>query len=487
MRTIVWFRGKDLRVSDHAPLRDAAASGEVVPLFVLDPYFFASQRAREFPHRMQFLLDSLTVLEASLLRLGSRLLIVPGRSVDIVPRLAREWSADRVVAHRWVEPFARERDRRVAEALGEGFQLYEGETLLAPGTLRTRAGSPYTVFTAFARAFRAAAAIEEPLPAPKTLPAVPASISPPTVAVPTCGELGIECNPAILDGGEAAARLRLERYLRDASDCYAANRDRMDLAGTSRLSADIKFGTLSIRQVWHAVSEVQDATAAGEAFLNELVWREFNYSTLWDRPELLERPFRAEFAGFPWRHDERAWQAWTVGQTGYPVVDASARQLLEEGFVHNRARMVSASFLTKHLLIDYRLGEAHYMKYLTDGDWAQNNAGWQWSAGCGCDAQPYFRIFNPTIQGQRFDPTGEYVRRWVPELARLPTRYLHRPWEAPARVLRDARVELDKTYPRPIVVHAFARERFLALAARHLDRKRHRAGAPGAKRRTRHG
>jgi len=481
MRTIVWFRGKDLRVSDHAPLRDAAASGEVIPLFVLDPYFFAPHRVREFPHRIQFLLDSLATLDASLVRLGSRLLVVAGRSVDVVPRLASEWSADRVVAHRWVEPFARERDRRVGEALRDRFQLYEGETLLAPGTLRTQTGSPYTVFTAFARAFRRTAAIDEPLPAPKALPAVPPSVSGSTTAIPTCQELGIRRNPAVLEGGEHAARLRLERYLRDASDSYAANRDRMDLDGTSRLSADIKFGTLSIRQVWHMVSEVQDATASGEAFLNELIWREFNYSTLWDRPELLERPFRAEFAGFPWRHDEQAWQAWTAGKTGYPLIDASARQLLEEGFVHNRARMVSASFLSKHLLIDYRRGEAHYMKYLTDGDWAQNNAGWQWSAGCGCDAQPYFRIFNPVIQGQRFDPTGEYVRRWVPELESVPTRYLHRPWDAPARVLQDARIELEKTYPRPIVAHAFARERFLALAARHLNRKRRRAGASRAR------
>ena len=172
--------------------------------------------------------------------------------------------------------------------------------------------------------------------------------------------------------------------------------------------------------------------------------------------------------GFPWRDDEERWQAWVAGKTGYPIVDAAARQLLGEGFVHNRARMISASFLTKHLLIDYRRGEAHYMKHLTDGDWAQNNAGWQWSAGCGCDAQPYFRIFNPVTQGKKFDPLGNYVRRWVPELRRMPARYIHNPWESPDDVLLAADVRLDATYPRPIVEHRPARERFLVLAAGHV-------------------
>jgi deoxyribodipyrimidine photo-lyase len=244
----------------------------------------------------------------------------------------------------------------------------------------------------------------------------------------------------------------------------------MDLAGTSRLSADLKFGTLTTRQVWSAVESALGGSNAARSFLNELVWREFTHSTLWDRPELLETPFRPAFAGFPWKVDEALWQVWVAGKTGYPVVDAAARQLLGEGFVHNRARMISASFLTKHLLIDYRRGEAHYMKYLTDGDWAQNNAGWQWSAGCGCDAQPYFRIFNPVTQGKKFDPEGDYVRRWVPELGRMPARFVHHPWEAPDVVLDAAGVRLGETYPRPVVEHRFARERFLAVAAQHLKR-----------------
>jgi deoxyribodipyrimidine photo-lyase len=469
-RTIVWFRGKDLRISDHAPLRDAADAGEVIPLFVLDPYFFAPARARELPHRMQFLLDSLSALEAALAKRGSRLLFVAGKSVEVVPRLVREWNADRVVAQRWVEPFARERDRRIREALGAKFELYEGETLMPPGTLRTGAGKPYSVFSQFARVFRETAMIGKPLPPPRTLPPLPRDIRARVTVIPTCEQLGIERNPALLHGGEHAAKARLKRFLRDAAAAYPEHRDRMDLPGTSRLSADLKFGTISARRVWTAVENALDGTPAARSFLNELVWREFTHSTLWDRPELLEKPFRPGFAGFPWQYDEELWQAWVVGKTGYPVVDAAARQLLGEGFVHNRARMISASFLCKHLLIDYRRGEAHYMKYLTDGDWAQNNAGWQWSAGCGCDAQPYFRIFNPVTQGEKFDPEGNYVRRWVPELAKMPARYIHNPSEAPEAVLRAAGVRLDKSYPRPVVDHRFARERFLAVAAQYLKR-----------------
>ncbi|MCU0693408.1 MAG: DNA photolyase family protein [Polyangiaceae bacterium] len=469
-RTIVWFRGKDLRISDHAPLWTALVGGEVIPLFVLDPYFFAPTRARELPHRMQFLLDSLRGLEAAIAARGSRLLVVEGKSVEVVPRLASEWKADRVVAQRWVEPFARERDRRIREALGAKFDLYEGETLLPPGTLRTGLGKPYSVFSQFARVFRDTATSGKPLPSPRTLPPVASDVGVRATQIPTCEGLGIARNPELLHGGEQAAEARLRRFLRDAAAAYPEHRERMDLPGTSRLSADLKFGTISVRQVWTAVENALDGTPAARSFLNELVWREFTHSTLWDRPELLEKPFRPAFVGFPWQYEEDLWQAWVVGKTGYPVVDAAARQLLGEGFVHNRARMISASFLCKHLLIDYRRGEAHYMKYLTDGDWAQNNAGWQWSAGCGCDAQPYFRIFNPVAQGEKFDPEGNYVRRWVPELAKMPARYIHNPSEAPDAVRRAAGVGLDESYPRPVVDHRFARERFLAMAARHLKR-----------------
>jgi deoxyribodipyrimidine photo-lyase len=472
MRTLVWFRGKDLRVSDHAPLADAVRGGEVVPLFVLDPFFFEPGRARELPHRMQFLLESLHELSQTIGSLGSRLVVVRGRSVDVVPRLAAAWKVNRVVAHRWVEPFGRERDRRVAEALRVPFTLYEGETLLPPGTLRTAAGTPYSVFTPFARAFLAAAAIAADISEPRSLPPLPADIVAPEEPVPAPEALGLARNPRLVAGGERAARARLHRFLAGPASGYAVGRDRLDQDGTSRLSQDLKFGTLSVRAVWNAIWRALGDAPGARVFRNEIIWREFAHSTLWDRPDVLDRPFRPEFEEFPWEFHEADWRAWTDGTTGYPVVDAAARQLTAEGFVHNRARMIAASFLTKHLLIDYRLGEAHYLKHLTDGDWAQNNFGWQWSAGCGCDAQAYFRVFNPTLQGAKFDPDGAYVKRWVAELARVPARWIHRPGDAPDDVLQNSGVVLGRDYPRPIVEHGAARARFLETAQAHLAGRR---------------
>jgi deoxyribodipyrimidine photo-lyase len=481
-RTLVWFRGKDLRLTDHAPLASGLAAGEVVALFVLDPYFFARERARELPHRMQFLLESLAALDKNFRHLGSQLLLAAGKSVEVVPRLAQQFRVTRVVAQRWTEPFGRERDRRVAAALAVPFELFDGETLASPGSIRNGSGQPFSVFTPFARALRRDLPEVVPLKPPVALPPLPADVKFDSVPLPTLAELGISENPRLQRGGERAARARLAEFLDGALARYDSERDRMDLPGTSRLSADLKFGTLSVRSVWAAAMRAARTAPAAAAntdkFTSELLWREFTHATLWDRPQLLTQPFRADFAGFPWGDDPPGWQAWTSGTTGYPIVDAAARQLLSEGFVHNRARMIAASFLTKHQLIHYARGEAHYMKYLTDGDWAQNNAGWQWSAGCGTDAQPYFRVFNPTLQGEKFDPNGDYVRRYVPELLRMPAKFIHRPAEAPQKMLEAAGVTLGQTYPEPIVDHAMARDRFLKIAESHLKR-----GGAGSERR----
>jgi deoxyribodipyrimidine photo-lyase len=483
LRTLVWFRGKDLRVADHAPLRAALAGDgksptEVIPLFVLDDYFFEPAAARKTPYRIQFLMDSLASLAANLEHLGSKLILVTGRSVEQVPTLAKLWKVDRVVAQSWVAPVGRARDERVGRALDVPFESFPTETLAAPGSLTTGGGDPYSVFTAFARAFGRDVQVAAPLAAPRSLPPLPAAIARYAAThgapLPTLESLGLARNPRVLEGGERHARERLKRWLaRDAKD-YDELRNRMDLPGTSRLGADLKFGTLSPRTVWHAVDRrLRDLSPdALRVFQNELLWREFAHSTLFDRPRLLKETFRPEWRDFPWREDDAAWLAWTQGRTGYPVVDASARELLATGFVHNRARMISASFLAKHLLIDFRRGEAHYFDWLTDGDWANNDAGWQWAAGCGCDAQPWFRIFNPVTQGRKFDPGGDYVRAFLPALARLPARFIHAPWEAPAEVLAAAGVKLgsapDANYPLPIVEHAVARQRFLDTAKAHL-------------------
>lgn len=465
MRTLVWFRGKDLRLADHPPLASALQGGDVLPLFVIDRFFFAAERAREMPHRIQFLLESIAELAQAIEQRGSRLLLAAGKSHEVVPALAKAWRVDRVVAQAWTWPVGRERDRRVQASLAVPFETFAGETLLPPGTLRTSEGTPYAVFTPFSRAFYKALELQAPLPPPAALPPLPADVAASELGrarLPTLAELGIAHNPRLQRGGEAEAQARLGSFLKRRVRNYHEGRNQLDTDGTSRLSCDLKFGTLSVRDVWTRLGAPR---AEGRAsYANELVWREFTHSTLWDRPEVLEEPFQKRFEGFPWRRDAAEWRAWVDGSTGYPVVDASARQLLAEGFVPNRARMISASFLCKHLLIDYRLGEAHYMRFLTDGDEANNNAGWQWSAGSGCDAQPYFRIFNPVTQGEKFDPEGAYVRRWLPELAQLPARHVHTPWLAPPEVLEQARVRLGVDYPRPIVDHAAARQRFLDTA-----------------------
>ncbi len=477
MRTIVWFRGKDLRLVDHTPLQHAVNQGEVIPLFVLDPFFFSPNAAQELPHRIQFLLESLASLKKNLQAKGTSLVLARGPSVELVPYLANLWQADNVVAHRWTEPFGRVRDERITRRLPGRFTLFEGETLTPPNSVLTGDRRPFSVYTPFASAFRRQVNIDAPVAAPKRLPALPVvaqnmvtlpTLTPqPACELPTLAELGITRNDNIQSGGEHAAQGRLEKFLSNHLGSYHQDRDRLDSDGTSRLSADLKFGTLSVRRLWHTIT----AHARGQSdtphqkYLSELLWREFAHHCLWHRPGLLRQPFRREFQGFPWKPGAGPeWEAWKSGHTGYPVVDAAARQLLHEGYVHNRARMIAASFLTKHLLVHYKAGEAHYLKYLTDGDWAQNNAGWQWSAGCGCDAQPYFRVFNPVLQGAKFDPLGIYVKRYVPELEHLEPKFIHKPWSAPSEVLRRAGITLGKGYPLPIVDHDFARKRFLAIA-----------------------
>ena len=296
MRTLVWFRGKDLRVADHEPL--AAAGRDAIPLFVLDPYFFAPERARKYAHRIQFLIDSLVELAESLRRLGSRLVVVEGKSVDVVPRIARELKVDRVVAHRWTEPIGRERDRRVAEAVR--LDLFEGERLVPPGSIRTTSGGAYQVFTPFWNAFVARATIGSPIAAPALGPVPPVGGE---VAIPTCESLGIVRNPRLVEAGERAAHARLDAF-RD--DRYAEDRDRLDLDGTSRLSQDLKFGTISVRTVWHATDSL--------AFRKELVWREFAHDMLWERPQLLVEPYRSEWKDFPWENEEARWSAWVAKQ-----------------------------------------------------------------------------------------------------------------------------------------------------------------------------
>ncbi|HEY2734828.1 MAG TPA: deoxyribodipyrimidine photo-lyase [Polyangiales bacterium] len=470
MKALLWFRGKDLRVADHAALDAACRScDELIPLFVLAPRYFKGEGPTSAPHRLQFLLDALRELAQAIAERGSKLHIVEGPATVVIPQLVERWKIDRVLTMRSADPQARARDERLKAMLRARFETFEHETLTPVSSVKTGSGAAFQVYTPFARAAMAQLDHVTTLPAPTRLPPLPAA-TPASLAIPSLPELALEPNPNLQRGGETIARERLAEFVAGSARHYDVERDRLDRASTSRLSADLHFGTLSVRTIWSEVSRELGHLHPNSLrrYRAELLWRDFAYHTLFDRPNLLREPFRSDFIGFPWLDDDAGFEAWWRGGTGYPVVDAAARQLLREGFVHNRARMIAASFLTKHLLVHYQRGEHHYLRYLTDGDLAQNNMGWQWCAGSGCDAQPYFRIFNPVTQGQRFDPHGDYVRRYVPELARMPTRYIHAPWLAPPNVLRDAEVTLGVHYPEPIVEHATARQRYLLVAGEHL-------------------
>jgi deoxyribodipyrimidine photo-lyase len=462
---VVWFR-RDLRLHDHPALLAALARHEaVMPLFVLDPRLLRGRFAS--PNRTWFLLGSLRALDAELRERGARLQVRVGDPRTVVPSVAAALGASDVFVSRDPSPYGRARDAVVAEALAAidvGFHPKRGILVHEPDAVLSRDGASFSVYSPFRRAWEALPR-RAGLPAPTEVPTLPGDLLDHGV-VPTLAELGLGEAPTagtdrLPEPGEPAARRRLERWLDDGIDRYDATRDRFDdEAGTSRLSHDLHLGTLSPLEV------VERATGPGEGrhrFIAELVWREFYAHVLFHRPAVRRTSFRAEFDALAWSVDDTALDAWREGRTGYPVIDAGMRQLAATGWMHNRARMLTASFLTKDLLIDWRVGEAHFMRHLVDGDVASNNGGWQWSASTGTDPQPYFRIFNPVLQGRRFDPDGRYVRRWVPELEGVPSARIHEPWTMTAAEQAAAGCRIGVDYPAPIVDHAEARARALAV------------------------
>lgn len=468
---IAWFR-RDLRLHDHPALM-AAISGRtaVVPLYVVDPALVGGRFASS--NRTWFLLESLAALRSSLREGGSDLVVRVGNPRVVVPEVARQAGADAVYVSRDHAPYGRTRDADVASALaaaGVAWHPRRGVLVHEPDEVRTGAGGTFTVYSPFRRAWERLE--RRPiLPAPDVVPPLPdgfVRLSGGAGAVPSLDMLGLgrgpTADPALLpEPGETAARRRLERWLASGVRRYAEDRSRMDLIdGTSRLSADLHLGLLSAAEVVERVA----ATGGGDGrrtFTNELVWREFYAHVLFHQPGVRTAAFRPEFEHLPWSQDEAAFRAWADGRTGYPIVDAAMRQLATTGWMHNRARMVAASFLTKHLLIDWRRGEAHFMRHLVDGDVASNNGGWQWSASTGTDPQPYFRIFNPILQGRRFDPSGAYVRRFVPELANVPAERIHAPWEMTDLEQAAAGCRIGIDYPAPVVDHGEARARAIAV------------------------
>ncbi len=458
---LVWFR-RNLRLDDNRVLKTAFESGgPVIPIFILTPGKVRSASEG-------WLMRSLQELDQELLNRGSRLRIRSGDPGEVLGRLARETGVQRVFWDRSFEPLQKQVDQKVrARLTRSGIRCEEinDSLLFDPGTILTKQGTPFKVFTPFWNHCLSLKEPAAPAPCPARLPA--------PSKWPRSEELRVKIpkwakkiEPFWKPGAEGA-RKALKRFLDGSIENYPKDRDRPFLEGTSRLSPHLHFGEISARQVWHAVRE-QSAKArrpgtarASEAFLRQLVWREFAHYLLFHFPETASEPLRKEFGRFEWKKDPKALRAWQKGLTGYPVVDAGMRELWNTGWMHNRVRMIAGSFLVKDLLQDWQRGAAWFMETLVDADLANNTFGWQWVAGCGADAAPYFRIFNPMLQGEKFDPEGAYVKRWVPELSGLPAKYIHTPWKAPAEVLKKAGVRLGKDYPFPVVDHDAARKRAL--------------------------
>jgi len=442
MTAVVWFRN-DLRIEDNPALAAAAASGlPVLPLFIHEdacdnpwPPGGASR---------WWLAGSLTALDERLNRLGSRLICKLGDP----ERIIAQFRPDLVCWNESLEPWVRQRDERIHRLLRRQavrVERFEASTLFPPGEIRSGSNAPFRIYSAFARA------------CPKPLPPCPGPTALPSRKDwPRSDALALRPSApdwaaglrAIWRPGRSGAEARLAELPVAA---YAHDRDIPSVAGTSRLSPHLHFGEISVREVWH---RLRDRRGAGpDKFRGELLWREFSCHLLRTFPQLPNHPLQPRFRGFPWRPDAEALARWQRGRTGYPIIDAGMRELWHTGWMHNRVRMLAGSLLSKHLLIDWREGARWFWDTLVDADLANNSAGWQWIAGCGTDAAPYFRIFNPVLQGEKFDPQGNYVRRWVRELADLPASAIHKPWMLP---------HPPDAYPAPVVEHGLGRKRALA-------------------------
>lgn len=465
MRILFWFR-KDLRLEDNTGLHEAvrAADGNVVPFYTSETAVLSRQDMAGV--RVQFVLDSLAALAKDVEKIGSRLALTHGRAVDRVIHAAREVDADAVYWNDEYEPQLRKRDDVVETALrteGIHVERFHDRLLVPPGAILNKSGEPFKVYTPFRRACEARL-LPEPLPAVTKLAPHDLPHRRPARLV----ELGYTLNAPPYEAGEAVAKERLSTFVERALSDYGTKRDFMAVDGTSRLSHHLRFGTISPRTIAHAANEALASRggSAGESlesYISELRWRDFYAHVLYHFPHVETGAFRKEFDDLDWPGEPEWFDAWCEGRTGYPIVDAAMRQLKETGWMHNRARMIVASFLTKDLHTDWRKGELHFMKRLIDGDLASNNGGWQWAASTGTDAQPSFRIFNPVLQGRRFDPDGQYVKRWVPELKNLGARHIHAPWELRHDMLGAAGIRLGETYPERIVDHLEQRDVALEL------------------------
>ncbi|KIA80220.1 deoxyribodipyrimidine photolyase [Chromobacterium piscinae] len=463
---LLWLR-RDLRLDDHAAFYHALKHCQaVVPVFVFDRAILDALPRDD--RRVDFIWQSAAALKAELNALGGDLLVRHGVPQDDIPKLAAELGADAVFCNRDYEPAARARDAEVEKRLAEqgiAFHHSKDQVIFETDEVLTGAGKPFGVFTPYKNAWLKALT-------PFHLQAYPvrryldALMPRQPEAMPSLESLGFQPSDLsslpVKAGAEGAEALFADFARRIAH--YKTARDFPGIKGVSYLSVHLRFGTISIRRLaafaWH------DGGEGAMSWLNELIWRDFYQQVLWHRPDVVEHAFKPEYDALPFPNHQQWFDAWREGRTGYPLVDAAMRQLNRSGYMHNRLRMVAASFLVKDLLIDWRWGERYFAEKLLDFDLAANNGGWQWAASTGCDAQPYFRIFNPVSQSEKFDADGRFIRRYVPELARLPDTLIHAPWLARPEQLMDAGVRLGRDYPHPIVDHAVQREQALALFKR---------------------
>ena len=436
---IYWFR-QDLRLHDNPTLSAAVESGKpIIAVYILNED--TSNKWTEGSASRWWLHHSLQELSHALSQLGSRLILRKGKVTDVLNQLIEESDADALYFSRQYEPYANQLEDRINKLFSDQVEIkrFKGYLLYEPESIRTGSNQPYKVFTPFYKSCLSHTQPLQPIPAPEKINAYKNKVKSELLSqwdlLPTKPNWAMQFSDYWIPGENGAHQV-LNEFILHACSKYSVLRNRPDVTGTSRLSPHLHFGEISPRQVWVGIKNSQhNITDSGEPYLRQLIWREFSYHLLTHWPDFPEKPFRSEFSQFSWKKDNKALHLWQKGQTGYPIVDAGMRELWKTGWMHNRVRMIVASFLIKDLLIPWQQGEEWFWDTLVDANLANNSAGWQWVAGCGADAAPYFRVFNPVLQGEKFDPQGDYVRTWIPELKKLPKKYIHSPWQCPADVL----------------------------------------------------
>ena len=466
-RTIVWFR-KDLRLSDNPALFEACQQGEILPIYILedDDSNWSLGEAQKW-----WLYNSLKKLGSDLYKYKSKLILRKGNALSIISQLVKDTKSDAIFWNRCYEPSSIQRDARIKKYLKDSeieVKSFGANLLFEPWEVKNKSGNYFKVFTPFWKSCNLNYS-------PRSLYNSPV-IKPIDSGFETddieSWEL-ISTNPGRTEKfneywvpGENSAQNLLSEFMEYNIEKYTTNRDIPSVNGTSRLSPYLHFGEISPHQIWYKIKDYHNMHVFGNSvdkYLSEIGWREFSYHLLYHYHDLPSEEFNLKFQNFPWKFDGDNLNRWQKGLTGYPIVDAGMRELWSTGWMHNRVRMIVASFLIKHLLIPWQEGAKWFLDTLLDADLANNSAGWQWVAGCGADASPYFRIFNPITQGMKFDAAGEYIRKWIPELAALSNKYIHKPWEASKEELKSSSIELGITYPKPIIDHTYARNRALEL------------------------